>query len=71
MEAISYLKEQIEDNCHKEKNDNIKQVENILESQAMIDELIVKNSDDILIKKRKETNSVPIKQLEEQIEQGN
>ena len=37
--AISYLNEQMED---KAKNDKTKQVENILESQAMIDELIVK-----------------------------
>ena len=43
-------------------------VENIIESQTMIDELIVKNSDDInLIKKAKEYNSVAISNLEVKI----
>ena len=39
--AIKYLNEQIEDILEKAKNDNKKEVENILESQAMIDEIIV------------------------------
>ena len=48
--AINYLKEQIEDILEKANNDNKKEVENILESQAMIAEIIVKNSDDIAIR---------------------
>ena len=60
---------QIEDILEKAKNDNKKEVENILESQAMIDEIIVNNSDDILmIKKAKEENSIAIRQLERQID---
>ena len=66
--AIKYLNEQIEDILEKAKNDNKKEVENILESQAMIDKIIVKNSDDILmIKNAKEENSMAIRQLERQI----
>ena len=45
------------------------QVENILESQGMIDGLIVKNSDDIrILKKTKEQNSLAIKHIEEKID---
>ena len=45
------------------------QVENILESQGMIDGLIVKNSDDIrILKKTKEQNSLAIKHIEENID---
>ena len=48
---------------------NTKDVQDILESQEMIDKIIVKNSDDILkIKKTKEENIVAFKHLERQIE---
>ena len=60
--AIKYLNEQIEDILEKAKNDNKKEVENILESQAMIDEIIVKNSDDRSRRLR------GIRQLERQID---
>jgi hypothetical protein len=54
----------------KTKDDKSSEVENILESQAMLDENIVKNSDDILfIKKTKEANAVAIKLLETKIDQ--
>ena len=44
-------------------------MENILESQEMIDRIIVKNSDDIwLIKKTKEKNTAAIRHLERQID---
>ena len=69
LEAIKYLHEQIEDIFKKAKNDKTDEVDNIIESQAMIDKLIIKNCDDILlIKKTKEENDVAIKHLERQIE---
>ena len=69
LEAIKYLHEQIEDIFKKAKNDKTDEVDNIIESQAMIDKLIIKNCDDILlIKKTKEENIVAIKHLERQIE---
>ena len=69
LEAIKYLHEQIEDIFKKAKNDKTDEVDNIIESQAMIDKLIVKNCDDILlIKKTKELNDDAIKNLERQME---
>ena len=44
LEAIKYLNERIE---YKAKNENTNEVNDILESQAMIDQIIVKNADDI------------------------
>ena len=44
LEAIKYLNECIE---YKAKNENTNEVNDILESQAMIDQIIVKNADDI------------------------
>ena len=68
LEAISYLNERIEDIIEKVKNKE-NQVVNVLESQGMIDEIIVKNSDDIrLLKKTKENNAVAIKGIEEKID---
>jgi uncharacterized C2H2 Zn-finger protein len=65
LEGISYVNQRLE--AIERKFDN-KNVENIIESQTMIDELIVKNSDDInLIKKAKEFNSVAISNIEVQI----
>ena len=62
LEAIKYLNERIE---YKAKNENTNEVNDILESQAMIDQIIVKNSDDILIiRKTKEENTLAIQQLE-------
>ena len=52
LKAIKYLDERIEQNIEKERNDNAKDVENILESQEMIDRIIIKNSDDILLIKK-------------------
>ena len=70
LEAIKYLNEKVEEMIDKTKDDKSREVENILESQAMLDELIVKNSDDILfIKKTKEANAVAIKLLETKIDQ--
>ena len=48
----------------KDKDEQIEDVKNILESQAMIDELLVKNSDDIaLIKNKKRKLKNTLKQL--------
>ena len=56
QEAIKHIDEQIED---KAKNDKKNEVDNIIESQAIIDQLIVKNCVHILlIKKTKEENIV-------------
>ena len=69
LEAIKYLDEQIKDILEKAKDDKTIQVENILESQAMVDEIIVKNSDDIkVLMKTKEENAVHINILEGKIE---
>ena len=66
LEAIKYLNERIE---YKAKNENTNEVNDILESQAMIDQIIVKNSDDILIiRKTKEENTLAIQQLESKID---
>ena len=68
LEAIKYLNERIEDIIEKAKNkDN--QVEKIIESHGKIDEIIVKNADDIrVLKKTKEKNAIAIKHIEEKID---
>ena len=66
LEAIKYLNERIE---YKAKNENTNEVNDILESQAMIDKIIVKNSDDILIiRKTKEESTLAIQQLQSKID---
>ena len=72
LEAIIYLDErlkQVED----ETVDNQKsEVKDIFESQAMLDEIIVNNSDDILVmKKSKQDNDVAIKKLDAKIDEIN
>ena len=69
LEAIKYLNERI-DIIDKTKDDKSGEVVNILESQAMLDQIIVNNSDNILIiKKTKDANAAAIKHLETKIEQ--
>ena len=69
LEAIKYLNERLESNLEKVNDDQIKDVNNIIESQAMMDQLVVKNSDDIIaIRKRKDENQLAIKTLEAKIE---
>ena len=69
LEKIKYLNESLEAIIAKNDNEQIKDVKNIVESQAMIDELIVKNADDIIsIKKLKNDNSDAIKTLEAKID---
>ena len=63
LKAITNLNERLEG---LEKREN--EVQDILESQAMIDEILVKNSDDItVIKKTKEDNAISIKNLDAKI----
>ena len=69
LEAIKYLNERLESNLEKVNDDQIKDVNNIIENQAMMDQLVVKNSDDIIaIRKRKDENQLAIKTLEAKIE---
>ena len=68
VEAIKHLKEQFKTIIEKNNDEETKNVKNIIESQTMIDELVVKNSDDIaLMKKVKDDNAVAIKHLESKI----
>ena len=54
LEAIKFLINRVDDIIEKKKN--FEEVENIVKSQTMIDELIVNNADDISrIKKTQET----------------
>ena len=69
LEAIKNLNERMESDFVKVDDEKIKDVNNLIESQGMIDQIVVKNSDDIMvIKKRKEDNSVAIKTLETKID---
>ena len=69
LEAIKYLNERLETNLEKVNDEQIKDVNNMIESQTMIDQLLVKNSDDIVaIRKRKDDNLHAIKTLESKIE---
>ena len=64
LEAIKHLNERLIEIENKEYD-----VKNIVESQSLIDEIIMKNSDDILfIKKTKEENTASIKSLEAKID---
>ena len=72
LEAIKYLDERIQDILGKAECDKIKEVNNILESQAMIDQIIVQNSDAIhALKKAKDENDNAIKQLDAKIDNIN
>ena len=72
LEAIKYRRERIEDVTDKANNEKTN-VRDILDSQAMIDAIIVKkHSDDIvLIKKIKEENDAAIKILKKRIDKIN
>ena len=67
--AIKYLNEQIEDMVEKTKSENTNEVKNIIESQVLIDEIMVKILDDnMIIKKKKDANTAAIKHLERLID---
>ena len=69
LNAIKFLSEKLEEVTEKVNNDK-SDVRQLLESQAMIDALVVKTSDDILsIKKAKEENFAAIKKLDTKIDQ--
>ena len=69
LEAIKYLDGQLKGNIEKNDIGQINDFNNILESQSMIDQLIVKNSDDIvLIKKTRRDNSIAIRDVESKID---
>ena len=69
LEAIKYLDERIKDIIDKAGNDKRNEVDNILESQAMIDQIIVQNSDAIVaLKKAKDENCDAIKRLDTKID---
>ena len=68
LEAIKYLDGQLKGNIEKNDIGQINVFNNILESQSMIDELIIKNSDDIvLIKKTRLDNSIAIRVVESKL----
>ena len=66
--AIKYLDERLKagpGNANDKENDDVKE---ILASQAMIDEILVKNSDEIMaLKKIKQENATTIQNLETKI----
>ena len=68
LEAVKNLNQRLEyfeENC---KVDKINDLQDIIEGQENIDEIIVKNSDDIIcIKKKKEENAASIQILEDKI----
>ena len=68
LEAIKYLHEKVEEFTEKANSEN----SNVKDSQAMIDAIIVKNSDDIkLLKKTREENNVALKVLDTKIDKIN
>ena len=68
LEAIKDLNERLEHLEDIFKDDKLNNLQEIIESQEIIDGIVVKNADDmILIKKKKEQNEESIKSLEEKI----
>ena len=66
LEAIKYLKEKVEEDNHG--NDRLKEMQDMIESQALIEEVIVKNSDDIqIIKRSKEEANTALRSIDVQI----
>ena len=62
LNAIKYLDERMTKVDEKELEKHRGEIKDILQSQAMLDEIIVKSSDDILaMKNAKEENAVAIK----------
>ena len=67
LEAVKYLHERLEDITEKKTSDKV-DVKNIVESQEMVDAIIVKNSDDIkAIVKTKQNFDTMIQRLETRI----
>ena len=57
LEAVKNLNERLERIEQKTNDEKLDDIKNILESQTMIDEIIVKNSDDIILMKKTKKNS--------------
>ena len=69
VDAVKNLNERLEAIEKKMDDESIKIMKDILEGQAMIDEVIVKNTDDIALMKRiKQENKDAIKSLEAKID---
>ena len=68
LEAVKYLNEKLEHLEERIKDDKSDEIKDIIDVQGVIDRIIVKNSDDIdIIKKKKEENAASIKLLEDKI----
>ena len=69
LEAVKNLNERIEVIENKVDDDKLSDLKDIIETQAVIDEVVVKSSDDIaLMQKVKNENSRAIRMLESKIE---
>ena len=67
LEAVKYLHERLEE-VTENRNSDKSDVKNIIESQAMVDGIIVKNSDDIkVLLKTKQGNVTMIQRIETRI----
>ena len=72
LNAIKYLDERMTKVDEKELEKHRGEIKDILQSQAMLDEIIVKSSDDILLmKKAKEENVVAIQMLDAKLDKIN
>ena len=72
LTAIKYLDEKVKDVIDKAEDTESDEIKNIIESKAMLDGIIVKHSDDILVmKKTKADNADAIKVLETKIDMIN
>ena len=72
LEAIRYLDERLKKVEDETVDNQRSEVKDLFESQAMLDEIIVKNSDDILVmKKSKQDNDIAIKKLDAKIDEMN
>ena len=69
LEALKYLDERLKNVEDKASDNHIVDIKEILESQAMLDEIVVKTSDDILaMQKTRKENSVALDILENRLE---
>ena len=72
LTAIKYLDEKVKEAIDKAHDKESEDIKKIIESQSMMDKIIVKNSDDILTMKRaKEDNAHAIKDLDTKIDMIN
>ena len=68
LDSVQNLNVRLEALEEKIDDDKMKDLKDILESQSMLDEIVVKNSDDIvLLVKLKEANEVKIKEFDRKL----